>query len=118
MDRIGKWIDCFEKACFDDLGIMKMTKEVKDMLVKDMKEWNQKYEEMQERIAIMEEGKLHKEEAPGIGMDASGVWFVCPGCGHKLKPLMCTTAENLAHFPKCCEECGKGIKWELEDDPE
>lgn len=71
----------------------------------------QQIEELEERIAIMIEGNLPKKATPVIGIDTSGVWACCPGCGHKLKPLFCSAGVNLACFPENCEGCGQGIEW-------
>ena len=38
-EKIGKWIEAFNSAEFDGLGIMQMTIQAKDMLVHDMEDW-------------------------------------------------------------------------------
>ena len=38
-EKIDKWIEALNRAEIDNLGIIRMTKECKEMLVNDMKEW-------------------------------------------------------------------------------
>ena len=71
----------------------------------------QQIEELQERIAIMEEGRLPKKAVPSVGIDVSGVWACCPGCGYKIKPLFSSESATLLYFPDQCKECGQGIEW-------
>lgn len=38
-ERVNKWIETLNNAEFDSIGIMRMTIQVKDMLVHDMEDW-------------------------------------------------------------------------------
>lgn len=52
IEKIDKWIEALNKSDFDGLGITRMTREAKDMLVRDMEDWKEKIHELDERVAI------------------------------------------------------------------
>ena len=52
IEKIDKWIEALNKSDFDGLGITRMTREAKDMLVRDMEDWKGKIHELDERVAI------------------------------------------------------------------
>ena len=61
-ERINKWIETLNNAEFDSIGIMRMTIQVKNMLVHDMEDWRKSIVSDEENVIKLNEQNMNQHE--------------------------------------------------------